>query len=219
MIFLWFPCYEYAIYIYPSWSVLIIHLSLKVRVCIPARIMPNHIFIPCRWSVVLYLNLLKMRARNCKIWFRQSSCHLHWLCICLISRTQNEHITFMIIYCNAERWWGMVISRPAVMVIHIKLFTNLSISQKTSLQSLYIDTCLWPKSMSQSKGGILVKVCQGGTNMCPILYPTPVTMPIWSTNICYLRTFPILYEAWYAFYNTLQILHGYWLARPRLIVR
>src|SRR6202048_5194457 len=100
-----------------------------------------------------------MRAGSYKIWVGQSSCHLHRLCICLIFRTQNEHITFMTIHCNAERWWRTTTSRPHVMVVHIKLFSNLSIFQKTSLQSLYIDTCLWPKPMPQSKGCILMKVC------------------------------------------------------------
>ena len=102
-----FPYYEYEICIYPRWTVLIIHLPLKVRVCIPARVIPNHIFIPCRRSVVLHLNLSKMRVGSCKIWFGQSSCHPHWLCISLVSRTQNGHIPFMTIHCNMEWWWGM----------------------------------------------------------------------------------------------------------------
>src|ERR1700738_2073633 len=95
MVFPWFPCYEYGICIYPRWPVLRIHLPPKVLVCIPACIMPKHIFSPCCWSVVLHLYLSKMKAGSCKIWFRQSSCHPHWLRICLVSRTQNEHITFM----------------------------------------------------------------------------------------------------------------------------
>ena len=149
----------------------------------------------------------KMRVGSYKIWFGQSSCHPHWLCICLISRTQNEHITFMTIHCNAKRWWGTTTSRLDIMVVHIKLLSNLFISQKTSLRSLYIDMCLWPKPMPQSKGCILVKVCQGATNTCPILYPTSVTKPTRSTNIRYPQTLPILCEAWYAFKNILQILH------------
>ena len=66
---------------------------------------------------------------SCKIWFRQSSCHPHCLRTCLISRMQNKHITFMTIHCNAERWWRAVTSRLDVMVIYIKLPTNLSIFQ------------------------------------------------------------------------------------------
>ena len=159
----------------------------KFMVCILARVMPNHIFIPCRWSVAFHLNLSIMRARGCKNWFGQSSCHPQWLCICFISKLQYEHITFMTIHYNTERWWGTVTSKSDVMVIHIKLLTNLSISEKASLRSLYIDMSLWPKSMPQNKGVILVKVCQSGTNTCPILYPTPITMPTWSTNIRTLK--------------------------------
>src|ERR1700738_3565205 len=177
MVFPWFPCYEYGICIYPSRPLLKTPLPPKVLVCVPACIMPNHIFIPCCRSVVLHLYLSKMRAGICKIWFRQSSCHPHWLLICLVSRTQNEHITFMTIHYNAERWWGTTTSRPHVMVVHIKLLSNLSISQQSSLRSLYIDTSLWPKSLPQSMRAILVEVCQGDTNTCPIMYPTPITMP------------------------------------------
>jgi hypothetical protein len=132
MIFPWFPCYEYGILIYPGWTVLKIHLPPKAMVCIPPCIMPNHIFIPCCRSVVLHLYLSKIRTRSCKIWLRQSSCHPHRLHICLISRTQNEHITFMTIHHNAERRWGTLTSRPNVMVVHIKLLTNVSIFQKAS---------------------------------------------------------------------------------------
>ena len=198
MIFSWFPCNEYVICIYPKWTMLRIHLSSKVMVCIPTCVMPNHIFIPCHLSVLLHLNLSKIKARSCKIWFGQSSYHSHWLYICFI-KTQNKHIPFMTMHYNMEWWWGTVTSMPNVMVVHIKFLSNLSFSQKTSLRSLYIDACLWSKSMPQSKEGILVKICQGITNTCPILYSTLVTTPTWSINIRYPQTLPILYEAWYAF--------------------
>ena len=136
----------------PTWTVLRSHLPPKVMVCIPPCVMPNYIFIPCRWSVVLHLNLSKMRVRCYKIWLGQSSCHPHWLCICFISKTQNEHITFISIHCNMERWWGIITSKPDVMVIHIKLLRNLSISQKASLQSLYIDTNLWQNPCLKVRG-------------------------------------------------------------------
>ena len=160
-----------------------------------------------------------MKARSCKIWFRQSYCPPHWLCMCLIFITQNEHIIFMTTYCNAWRWWETVTSKPNVMVIHIKFFTYLSIFQNTNLQSLYIDTSLCPKSMPQNKGVILVKVYQDDMNTCPILYSNSVTMPTWSTNIRYPKILLTLYKIWYVFNNILQILHGYWLARLRLLIR
>ena len=75
--FRWFPYNKYEICIYPRWTVLTIHPPLKIRVCIPARVMSNHIFIPCSWSIVIHLNLSKMRSRSYKIWFGQSSCHPH----------------------------------------------------------------------------------------------------------------------------------------------
>ena len=218
MIFPWFPCYKYGICIYPRWTVLKIHLPPKVWICIPGRVMPNRILVLCHRSVVLHLNLSKIRARGYKIWFGQSSSHSHWHCICLISRMQNKHVAFMTIHCNAERCGGTTTSKPDVMVVHIKLLSNLSISQKTSLRSLYIDTCLWPKSMPQSKGCILVKVCQGATNTCSLWYPTPITKPTTFTNIRYPQTLLILHEASYAFNNIFQSLHGYWFARLRLSV-
>ena len=89
----------------------------------------------------------------------------------------------MTIYYNIVRWWGTITRRPNIMVVHIQLLTNLSISQKASLRSLYIDISLWPKSMPQSKEGILENVYQGNTNTYPILYPTHVTMLTYSANM------------------------------------
>ena len=84
MIFPWFPYYEYGICIYSRWTMLKIHLPPKVNVGILACVMTNHIFIPCRWSIVLHLNLSKMEAGSCKIWFSQSSWHPNRLWTCLI---------------------------------------------------------------------------------------------------------------------------------------
>ena len=72
----------------------------------------------------------------------------------------NEHITFMTIHYNMERWWRTVINMPNIMVVHIKLLTYLFIFQKANLQRLYIVMSMWVKSVSQSKEGIVVKVCQ-----------------------------------------------------------
>ena len=102
MIFLWFPCYEHGVCIYPRWTVLKIHLPPKVVICILACVMMNHIFILYSWSIIFHLNLSKMKARSCKIWFGQSFCHPHRLSICLASKPQSEHITIMTIHCNQK---------------------------------------------------------------------------------------------------------------------
>ena len=138
---------------------------------------------------------IKMMARSCKIWFGQNSCHLYWLYICFISTTQNKHITFMTIHCNTERWSN-------VLVIHIKFLMNLSISQKISFQSL--DTNICPILYHKHKSNIVSNSCND-VNMIH-QHPLSSNSPniVWSL-IC--------------FYNILQILHGYWLTRPKLPIR
>ena len=47
-------------------------------------------------------HLSVMRNRSYKSFLKQSSCHPNKFSICLVSKTQYEHITFMIIYCNMD---------------------------------------------------------------------------------------------------------------------
>ena len=115
MILLWLSCYKYGIYVYPTWIMLKTHPLMKSMIFIQTCVMTDHIFITCCWSVVLRLNLLEMRIRNYKIYLRQRSCYPNQFNICLISKTQYEHVTFMTIHYNTKRWWGTITSRPNVM--------------------------------------------------------------------------------------------------------
>jgi hypothetical protein len=91
---------------------------------IPTYIKMDHIFIMCYWLVVL-LNLVEMKTRNCKIWLRQGSSHSNKFSICLISRLQYERITFMTLRCNTKRGWGTITRKLSDMVVLVELLTSL----------------------------------------------------------------------------------------------
>ena len=105
-----------------------------------------------------------------------------------------------------------ITSRPNVMVILVEVITYLPIAQKPSLWWTNIHMILWPKNMPQSKEVVLMKVHQSITKTCPPRDPGSIIVANLSTNMRYMDAFPIFYEVWYAFYNILQILHGYWFA-------